>query len=81
MSPQGGRADVFVDGRKLELVADAYVGPNIHDSDLWRVFELAPGEHTLRLVTRADADPQSKGKLVGLRRAVIYAPIAAKSGR
>lgn len=79
MSPQGGRADVFIDDRKLELVADAYAGPGINDNDLWRVFELAPGEHILRLVTRADADPQSKGKAVGLQRAVIYAPITASS--
>lgn len=73
MTQTGGRADVFVDGRKQELMADAYVGAGIHDTDLWRIFELAPGEHTLRLVTRADADPQSKGKNFGLRRAVIYA--------
>ncbi len=73
MGPEGGRADVFIDGRRHELVAEAYVGPNIVDSDLWRVFALPPGEHTLRLITRADADPQSKGRTIGLRRAVIYA--------
>jgi arylsulfatase A-like enzyme len=82
MSPQGGRADVFIDGRKLELVADAHVGPAIHDNDLWRVFDLAQGEHTLRLVTRADADPQSKGKAISLRHAVIYGDrLAGSTGR
>jgi len=80
MSPQGGRADVFIDGRKMELVADAYVGPATHDNDLWRVYELAPGEHILRLVTRADADPQSKGTVISLRHAVIYAPVTATPG-
>ncbi len=72
LSQQGGRADVFIDGRKHELVADAYVGPNLIDQDLWRVFDLPPGEHVLRLVTRAEADPRSSGRTVGLRRAVIY---------
>jgi hypothetical protein len=84
MSQQGGRADVYIDGQKQELVVDAFVGPGLHDTDLWRVFELAPGEHTLRMVTRADADPQSKGRAVGLRRAVIYqenATAPAKAGR
>ena len=80
MSQQGGRADVFVDGRKLDLVADAYVGPGILDNDLWRIFELAQGEHTLRLVTRADADPLSKGRSIVLQRAVIYAPRTATPG-
>jgi hypothetical protein len=77
LSQQGGRADVFIDGRKHDLVADAYVGPNLIDLDLWRVFDLAPGEHVLRLVTRADADPQSGGRTLGLRRAVIYVREAA----
>lgn len=73
LSGRGGRADVYVDGRRHELVAEAYLGPNLTDTDLWRAFDLPPGEHTLRLVTRADADPQSQGHTVGVRRAVIYA--------
>jgi hypothetical protein len=55
-------------------MAEAFVGPNITDNDLWRVFELPPGEHVLRLVTRPDADPASQGRKITLRRAVIYAP-------
>jgi hypothetical protein len=73
LSQEGGRADVFIDGAKQELVADAYIVPNTSDNDLWRVFGLKPGEHTLRLVVRADADPRSKGKKVTIRQAIAYA--------
>jgi hypothetical protein len=74
MSPQGGRADVYLDGARQELLAEAYVGPNTHDSDLWRAFGLPAGPHTVRLVVRGDADPQSKGRVFGLRRTVVYGP-------
>jgi hypothetical protein len=42
------------------------------DYDLWRAYDLKPGKHTLRIVTRDDADARSKGKNVILRRAIIY---------
>jgi hypothetical protein len=72
LSEDGGRADVYIDGVKTDLVADAYIGPNTTDDDLWRMFELAPGEHTLRLVVREDADPHSKGRRLMLNRALAY---------
>jgi len=72
LSPSGGRADVFVDGVKSELVADAYVEPKNHDVDLWRMHGLKPGEHTLRLVMRDDVDVRSSGKKLTISRAVIY---------
>jgi ADP-ribosylglycohydrolase len=68
----GGRADVYVDGEKHELVADAYIVPNTVDRDLWRVFGLEPGEHTLRLVLREEADPRSAGRKIILSRAVVF---------
>jgi hypothetical protein len=72
LSQNGGRADVYIDGEKSELVADAYIMPNTHDVDLWRVHGLAPGEHTMRLVFRSDADPASAGKELQLTRAIVY---------
>jgi hypothetical protein len=62
---------VYIDGVKNELVADAYIGPNTTDRDLWRIFKLSPGEHTLRLVVRNDADPRSSGKNIIISRAVV----------
>jgi hypothetical protein len=72
LSENGGRADVYIDGAKSDLVADAYIMPNTHDVDLWRIFGLKPGEHTMRLVIRDDADPKSAGHLIMLTRAIVY---------
>jgi hypothetical protein len=72
LSDNGGRADVYIDGEKSELVADSYIVPNTVDDDLWRVFGLKPGEHTVRIVIRDDADERSKGRQVMLGRAIEY---------
>jgi hypothetical protein len=72
LSKAGGRADVYVDGVKSELVADAYIAPNTHDNDLWRMSGLKPGPHTLRLVMRVDADPRSSGRKLTISRAIAY---------
>lgn len=72
LSQDGGRADVYIDGEKNDLVADDYIGPNTTDDDLWRVFGLTPGEHTARIIVRDDADPDSKGRKFMLNRAIVY---------
>ena len=72
LSVKGGRADVYLDGVKSQLVADAYIVPNTHDLDLWRVHGLKAGEHTLRLVMRDDADPRSEGRQLTISRAIVY---------
>jgi hypothetical protein len=72
LAKDGGRADVYVDGLKSELVADAYIVPNTHDNDLWRLSGLKSGPHTLRLVMRDDADPRSLGRRLMISRAIVY---------
>ncbi len=67
----GGRADVYLDGRKV-AVADAYIVERTHDNSLWHTYGLAPGRHTVRLVARADRDPRSKASRVTLGQAVTY---------
>ena len=71
MSQEGGRAEVYLDGKQLDYI-DAYVVERTYDYDLWRAYGLKPGKHGLRIVSRDDADARSKGKKVILRRAVIY---------
>ncbi len=68
----GGRADVFIDGVKQDHPADAWIPEHTSDNDLWHRTGLKPGEHTLRLVTTDDADPQSKGRRLGIVRAIVY---------
>jgi hypothetical protein len=70
-SPQGGRADVYLDGEKLGQI-DAYVVPRTHDNDYWHVTGLKPGPHTLRIVTRPDKDERSAGTQIAIERAVVY---------
>lgn len=72
LAQDGGRADVYIDGAKQELVADAYIVPDTFDNALWHVFGLAPGEHTLRLMVRDDAERRSTGRKFTIRCAVIY---------
>jgi hypothetical protein len=72
LAENGGRADVYLDGVKNELIADAYIVPDTHDNDLWRIHGLPPGDHTLRLVMRDDADPRSSGRKVMISRAIVY---------
>ena len=72
LAQDGGRAEVFVDGEKSELIADAFIVERTHDNDLWHIHGLAAGEHTIRLVTTDAADPRSKGKKIVINRAVVY---------
>lgn len=72
LGPDGGRAEVYVDGVKSDLIADGYVAKGTFDNDLWRIQGLAPGEHTVRIVTLDDADPRSSGKVIRIARAVVF---------
>lgn len=68
----GGRAEVFLDGRKQEMRLDAYVPPETHDNVLWHTYGLEPGEHILKIVVTDDADARSGGREVPIREAVVY---------
>jgi ADP-ribosylglycohydrolase/Carbohydrate esterase 2 N-terminal len=72
MDQEGGRADVWLDGKKQELVLDAWIPERTNDNDYWHVTGLAAGKHTLRLVVRGDADSRSTGRRVAIERAIVY---------
>jgi hypothetical protein len=71
MGQDAGRADVFLDGKAAGTI-DGYVPERTTDNALWHAFGLAPGKHTLRIVTRSDADPRSTGRRLEISFAVIY---------
>jgi hypothetical protein len=71
MTQEGGRADVYLDGEAVRAI-DAYIVERTYDNDVWHVYGLPQGEHTLRIVTRADADPRSKGTTISIAEAVVY---------
>ncbi len=71
MTQEGGRADVFLDGRAMRAI-DAYASARTHDNDLWHAYGLPQREHTLKIVTRGDADPRSTGRTIAVVEAVVY---------
>ena len=71
MTEDGGRADVYLDGRRVQPI-DAFIVERTNDNDLWHTYGLPQGPHALRIVARHDADPRSKGTLVSIVEAVVY---------
>lgn len=73
LTRDGGRAEVYVDGKKCELPADAFIADDVtHDNDLWRIQGLPDSEHVLRLVLIDAADPRSAGQRLGILQAIVY---------
>ena len=70
--PDGGRADVYLDGKLQARGIDAYVAENTFDNVLWHAYGMSPGAHVLRIVVRDDADPRSAGRKLVIRNAVAY---------
>jgi hypothetical protein len=54
------------------LAPDVFAPARTHDIVVWHRTDLKPGRHTVRLVTRADADPRSSGRRVTVREALVY---------
>lgn len=72
LNDKGGRAEVYLDGKKQKHLLDAYIVPRTHDNVLWQTYGLKPGEHTVRIVTLDQADSRSQGKDITIRQAVVY---------
>ncbi len=70
-SQSGGRADVFLDGKKAGEI-NAYIVERTNDDALWHTYGLKQGPHTLRIVTRGDSDPRSKGTELAIYSAVTF---------
>jgi hypothetical protein len=71
MTQQGGRADVWLDGKRAGTL-DQWIPERTNDDDVWHVTGLAAGRHVVRIVVRADADSRSSGRRVVFTRAVVY---------
>jgi hypothetical protein len=77
MTQHGGRADVWLDGKKAESI-DAWIPERTNDDDYFHATGLADGRHTVRIVVRADADRRSAGKTIAIQRAIVYGPVARR---
>lgn len=70
-SQSGGKADVYLDGKKIGEI-NAWIPERTFDDALWHTYGLAGGAHTLRIVTRSDSDPRSKGNKILITAALTY---------
>jgi hypothetical protein len=71
--PDGGLADVYLDG-KLDRTVDVYPDePNGKGGEsVWHAFGLKPGKHSVRLVVRGERYKESNGSRVGITDVVVF---------
>lgn len=76
----GGKADIYVDG-KLNRTIDSYYdfANQQHTESIWHVMNLKPGDHTVRLVVKGEKRPESKGSKVYITSATIFKTAQKKS--
>lgn len=70
----GGRADVYVDGQlKRTIDCYFYFAKQEHQNmDLYHIFNLPQGIHTVKLVVKGDKRPESSGTNVYISEALIF---------
>ena len=70
----GGQADIYVDGEFHRKIDTYYFWANEekHNSFLWHVMGLEPGEHTVSLVVNGLKKPQSIGTQIYLKGATVF---------
>lgn len=70
----GGKADVYIDG-VLRSTIDCfffYANQEHYGINIFHLFSLRQGHHTLRLVVRGDKRTQSAGTTIGVSAAVVF---------
>jgi hypothetical protein len=70
----GGKADIYIDG-EFRRTIDSYFyygGQEHYNMNVWHVFGLVPGKHTLRLVVRGEKRPESRGCRLYISEAVVF---------
>jgi hypothetical protein len=80
----GGKADIYVDG-KLNRSIDTYYNfaNQQHTVSIWHVLNLEPGDHKLRIIVKGENRPESSGTRVYITSATIFktAPKKNESGK
>lgn len=72
LRPEGGLFDVYLDGKRMGT-RDAYTADGErYREGLWGNFDLAPGEHKLRVVVKGQPFRTSTGAWVNLEGLVVY---------
>jgi hypothetical protein len=69
-SEDGGKADVFVDGKPSRVIDTWFNQPGGYS--LWQTFQLKPGKHTVRIVVSGMKRPESTGTKVGISSGIVF---------
>jgi hypothetical protein len=71
--PDGGKADVFLDGKRVASV-DVYSDETAtkNGESVWHAFGLKPGTHTVRLVVQGEPYGSSRGTSVGIQDLIVF---------
>jgi ADP-ribosylglycohydrolase len=71
--PDGGKADVFLDGRLNRTVDSNSDEEQSKNSEaVWHIFGLRAGPHTVRVVVRGEEMYRGKGATVGLEDLIVF---------
>jgi len=71
LSQSGGMADVYLDGEKVHGI-NAYITEKLKENNLWHIYDLEDGPHTVRILTLDKADERSTGRQIAIQRAIVY---------
>jgi len=77
----GGTADIYLDG-ELNRTIDSYFfrsNQEHYDINLWHVFGLASGDHTIRLKVKGEKRAESQGTRIYITEALIFNTAPKKS--
>lgn len=69
-SPEGGRADVHIDGRFSRTIDTWFTQRGGYA--IWQTFSLKPGEHTVTIVVKGEKRPESKGARISIGGATVF---------
>jgi hypothetical protein len=69
--PEGGLMEVSLDGKPMGTF-DAYYDEGVRTEGFWGKFDLAPGEHTVKLVVKGQPFEGSKGAWVPVSQLIVY---------
>ena len=83
VAPDGGRADVYLDGKKLLAIIDCWAPKELHRQLLYYRNGLTPGKHVLKIVARGTKNLASDGTRVyvdGVQWSAAEGPVDFGSG-
>lgn len=70
----GGKADFYVDGKPDQTIDTYYNYCNQEPLDIciWHVFQLKPGNHTIKIIVKGEKRLESAGTNICITRAFVY---------